>query len=206
MIKLLLIEDHPVVREGYGRLLQQAPEIGIIAESATGQEGYLFFIQHRPDVVVIDLVLPDIGGLEVSRKILQRDAAAKILVFTGYENAMLARRARSIGVKGFLGKRNGAQQILEAVHVIARGASYFDDNVPCCIDSPGLDVLTPREFEVFRHLAEGRTISDIAKLLSSSPKTVGVHQTRIMKKLGVANVVQLVHLALSHNLISIVPH
>lgn len=205
MITLLLIDDHPVVRMGYRRLLEQASEITVIAEAETGREGYRAYIDHQPDIVVVDLALPDIGGLEVTRKIIQRDPAAKILVFSAHENEMLARRARETGAKGFIGKRNGVKRMAQAVLAIAQGSEFFDEKLLPESKASGLDVLTPREFEVFRHLAEGRTVSDIAKLLNSSPKTVGVHQTRIMKKLSVANSAQLAHLALSHNLISLQP-
>jgi len=205
MIRLLLIDHHPVVRDGLKRFLELASDFTVVGEADSGHTGYQLFLDTNPDVVVLELALPDIGGLEVARKMLQRTPDARILMFSSHENEMLIRRAQDLGVRGFIGKRKSARDVLAAIRTLAHGGLYFADAPPMPVGSLGwgLQLLTPREFEVFRHLAEGRTVIGIAKLLNSSPKTVGVHQTRILKKLGVTNSAQLAHLALGSDVIAL---
>ena len=209
MIKLLLIDHQPVVREGFRRYLDQDNgRFVLTAEADSGREGYLAFIRSRPDIVVMELSLPDIDGLEVARKILQHNPSAKILAFNAQDNDLLLRRARDLGIKGFINKRSGGKRIMDALNEIVAGGSYFREITSAKVNPLlgwGIDLLTPREFEVFRHLAEGHSVSSIAQLLDSCSKTVGVHQTRIMKKLGVSNSAQLAHLALSSGIINLQP-
>ncbi len=208
MITVLLVDDHPVVRSGYRRLLEQAPDIAVLSEAADGEEAYFAYCKHQPGVVVMDLALPGISGLEAARKILKRDSRAKILMFSAYENEVLMARSREIGVKGYIGKRSAPKSIVEATRMVASGNSYFDKQLARNPSSQTakqnpVETLTPREFEVFCHLAHGRSVAEIAELLHTSPKTVSVHQTRLMRKLGLANVVQLTHLALRRGLITL---
>ncbi|QSA95579.1 response regulator transcription factor [Methylococcus sp. EFPC2] len=205
MIRLLLIDHHPVVRDGLTCSAKQSSDFVVVGEADNGYTGYQSYLDCNADVVIMEMSLPDIGGLEVARKILQRSPDARILIFSAHENEMLIQRARDIGVRGFVGKRRKVAEILAAARIVADGGSYFIDSPPVQSGKLGwgLQLLTPREFEVFRHLAEGRTVIAIAKLLNSSPKTVGVHQTRILKKLGVTNSAQLAHLALGGDVIGL---
>lgn len=205
MIRLLLIDHHPVIRDGLKRFIEQNSEFVVVGEADSGHAGYQAFLDTHPDAVVLEFSLPDIGGLEVARKIVQRNPNAKILIFSAHENEMLIRRAQDVGVRGFIGKRKSAAEVIAAIRTVAHGGMYFADSPPVRTGALGwgLQLLTPREFEVFRHLAEGRTVMEIAKLLNSSPKTVGVHQTRILKKLGVNNSAQLAHLALGSDVIGL---
>lgn len=205
MIRLLLIDHHPVVRDGLARSIEQSADFTVVSEADNGYAGYQAYLEGGADVVIMELSLPDIGGLEVARKILQRNPDARILIFSAHENEMLIRRAQDIGVKGFVGKKRKVAEVLAAARILADGGVYFSDTPPAQTGKLGwgLQLLTPREFEVFRHLAEGRTVISIAKLLNSSPKTVGVHQTRILKKLGVTNSAQLAHLALGSDVIGL---
>ncbi|HYE34525.1 response regulator transcription factor [Methylocaldum sp.] len=212
MIRLLLIDDHPVVRSGYRRLLDQSPGMTVVAEASDGLEGYHAFVEHQPDVVIMDLFLPGIGGLDVTRRILKRDQSAKILVFSMHESGVLIERSRQAGAKGYVTKRSGAKVILRAIQAVAEGDEFFSQPLAPkkaikavfpTLDSADFSVLTHREFEVMRHLAIGRSVAEIAQILHTSPKTIGVHQTRILKKLGVPNTVQLAHLALQHALIEL---
>lgn len=205
MIRLLLIDHHPVVRDGLTRAIEQSSDFALAGEADAGYTGYQAYLDCEADVIIMEISLPDIGGLEVARKILQRNPNASILIFSAHENEMLIQRAKDIGVRGFVGKKRKVAEVLAAVRMLADGGSYFIDPppVPSGKLGWGLQLLTPREFEVFRHLAEGRTVIAIAKLLNSSPKTVGVHQTRILKKLGVTNSAQLAHLALGSDVIGL---
>jgi two-component system invasion response regulator UvrY len=208
MITVLLVDDHPVVRSGYRRLLEQAPDITVLSEAADGEEAYLAYLKHQPDVVVMDLALPGISGLEAARRILKRDSRARILMFSAYESEVLVERARETGVKGYIGKRSAAKSIVEATRIVVSGDFYFDKQLKRSPPSQTakqnpVELLTPREFEVFCHLAQGHSVAEIAELLHTSPKTVSVHQTHLMRKLGLANVVQLTHLALRRGLITL---
>lgn len=208
MITVLLVDDHPVVRSGYRRLLEQAPDITVLSEAADGEEAYAAYLKHQPDVVVMDLALPGISGLEAARRILKRDSRARILMFSAYESEVLVERARETGVKGYIGKRSAANSIVEATRIVVSGDFYFDKQLKRTASSQifrqnPVELLTPREFEVFCHLAQGHSVAEIAELLHTSPKTVSVHQTHLMRKLGLANVVQLTHLALRRGLITL---
>lgn len=202
MIRLLLVDDHPVVRSGYRRYLEAAGDIEIVAEAADGAEAYRAFIIHRPDVTVLDITLEGISGLDVLRRIRQRDANARVIIFTMHGNPLLVERALEAGACGYLTKRCGPGLVVEAVRQVMGGKIFVDpalgprrQGIP-----PLLERLTPREFEVFRLLAQGRSVAEIARLLHVSLKTAGVHQTRILRKLNLANTVQLVLLAVNSHL------
>lgn len=204
-IRILLIDDHPVVLAGYRRLIETAPDMRVVAEAVSGEDGYFAHFVHNPDVTVLDLALPGRSGLDTLHRILKRDPAAKLLVVSFYDNETFVRRARDGGAKGFLSKNSAPAALLEAIRYIAAGRSFFtgDDTV----SSPAgkavpLVKLSPREFEVFRLLAEGYTVAGIAEMLSISPKTAGVHQTRIMNKLDIENLAQLTRLAIRQGIIT----
>ncbi|MBS1212293.1 MAG: regulatory protein LuxR, partial [Proteobacteria bacterium] len=192
------------------RLLERESAFSLVAEAESGRDGYAAYFRCLPDIVVMELSLPDIDGLEISRRILNEDPQARILAFDAQDTELLVSRAKEIGIKGFVNKRSSAQRIGEALRVVSSGGSYFSDVEASTSKSRqflgwGLDLLTPREFEIFRRLAEGHSVHSIAELLDSCTKTVGVHQTRIMKKLGTSNAAQLAHLALSAGVIKLQP-
>ena len=206
-IKLLVIEKHPVVLAGLRHFLAQTPEISIAGEAQTTEESFQVYSQINPDVVIMDLSPADDFAAETVQSILRLDPNAKILVFSVFDNIMMLVRARELGVKGLINKSASADHIIKAIKTLAAGDTFFED-----VDKPGrssvgwgVNLLTPREYEIFRYLAEGYTVVQIADMLSSSPKTVGVHQTRIIKKLGVENSAQLAHLALSGGIIKLQP-
>lgn len=204
-IRVLLVDDHPVVRTGFRRLLETNAGM-VVAEAGSGEEGCSLYEETRPDVVVLDLAMPGMGGLEMARRILAHDSDARILVFSIHDNEAMLSRALKAGVLGYLTKQSAPGILLEAVHAVAQGKMYIDPDLVGRAISSGrgslLERLTPREFEVFRLLAEGHSVNEIAGILSISPKTAGVHHTRIMHKLEVTTSVQLVRLALRHGIIS----
>lgn len=206
MISVMLVDDHPVVRGGFRRLLETTPDIRVVAEADDGETGYTLYRAHKPDVVVMDLNMPGIGGLEAIRRIKAHDADAHILVFSMHVNEIMVLRALEMGATGYLTKQGGLGQIVQAVRQVKLGRLYVDPEHVAAMPNnrhlqqgnlDPLHVLSKREFQLFKLMAEGRSINEIAEILSISPKTVGVHHTNIMKKLKLQNTAQLVRLAIS---------
>ena len=208
MIRVLLVDDHPVVRSGYHHLLEQTGDIQVIAEAGDAELAYSAFVSDPPDVCVTDLSLPGMGGLELLRKILTRDAAAKVLIFSMYDSPQLVRRALEGGAHGFVSKHAAPGNLVEAVRAAHAGKRYLSQDLPSKLLKRGTDdeavrlaSLSQREFEIFRLLAEGRSSADCARLLNLSAKTVANNQTHIKEKLDVTTSAALVHLALRNGII-----
>ena len=208
MIRVLLVDDHPIVRVGYRRLLEQAGDICVIAEAGHADAGYAAFVADPPDVCISDLSLPGAGGLELMRKILARDCQAKVLIFSMYDSVELVRRALDSGACGFVSKNAIPDSLVAAVRTIHGGRRYLSDDLSpallkCGINNEAarLTSLSQREFEIFRLLAEGQSPANCARILNLSPKTVGNNQTNIKEKLDVSTLAALVHLALRNGII-----
>ena len=209
MIRVLLADDHPVVRSGYLRLLDQAGDIQVIAEAGDADAAYAAFTAHRPDVVVTDLAMPAGGGLELLRRVLLRDAQARLLVFSMHDAPVLVRRALQAGARGFLTKASPPECLVDAVRELHAGRRYLGRELSPALlerdphDEAGrLAELSAREFEIFRLLAQGHSAGACAEALKLSPKTVANVQTAIKEKLGVVTSAALVHLAIRHQVIS----
>ncbi len=208
-IRVLICDDHAMVRMGFRQLLESVPDISVIAEAETGEEAYRSFRETEPDVTVMDISMPGMGGFTAARHMLEYDAAAKIMLLTMYESKTFVMRAVKMGVKGFLTKRAGPDELIKAVRLISRGRPYIDKLLVQDIamsqisgEQDLLDILSPREFEVFTALADGHSVRDISVLLCLSPKTVGVHRTNIMRKLEVDNLSDVTRLAIKHGVIT----
>lgn len=207
-IDVLLVDDHAVVREGYRRLLEQTEDIRVLAEAGSGEDAYRLFCELRPAVVVMDISLPRISGIEITRKIVAREPGARVLVFSMHEDVVFASRALAAGARGYIAKSAAPEVLVEAIRRIAAGKGYVDHAMAQKLASQRVgsepdpvSVLTEREFEVFRLLAQGQPVGEIASILNLTAKTVANHQSSLRQKLGVDNAAQLVRLAARHGLI-----
>lgn len=202
MIRVLLIDDHPVVRAGYARLLEGSPDIRVAGEAGETGAGYAAFLSLAPDVTVTDLSLPGSSGMELVRRIRAREPAARVLVFSMYAEAPTVELALRAGAGGFVSKRSAPEVLREAVRCVARGRLYLSEDVRAGRGAAfpeaerALQALSPREFEVFRLLAQGHSAGECAAILHMSVKTAANYQAAIKEKLGVATAAALVHLAL----------
>lgn len=207
-IRIMLVDDHAVVRAGVRRLLEQDTRFLVVAECDSGEHAYQQFGEHLPDITVMDLSMPGMGGMEAISRIIARYPTAKLLVLSMHENAAFACHALKAGARGYLAKNGLAEELVGALESITNGQTYINANISKKItqqflsneDNP-LQQLSAREFEIFRLLAEGSDSNLIATTLNISSKTVANYQTSIKQKLGLNNSVELVRLAIRHGLI-----
>lgn len=206
--RLLLADDHAVVREGYRRLLESRQDLAIVGEAATAREAFEHYRQLAPDVLVLDLGLPDMGGVELIRRLVQRDAHARILVFTMHREPIFATQALRAGALGYVTKSSPPEVLVEAVYkVAARRQVISPDMAPelalALLDPSGepLADLAPREFEILRLLLDGCSPEDIGKRLSITAKTVQNCHYQIKTKLGVRTDIELTRVAVKRGLI-----
>ena len=207
-IKVMLVDDHAVVRAGYNMLLKNSPEIAVIAEAGSGEEAYRLYSVHKPDVVVMDLSLPGIGGIEAIKRICSRDNKATILVFSMHEEVIFVEQALQAGASGYITKSTDPQLLVQAIIMLSKGEKYIDAELAQRLayeKSRGQDSLlsdlSTREFEIFCMLAEGLNTSEIAKRLSLSYKTVANYSTQIKSKLNVTTIADIARLAIRYNII-----
>ena len=207
-IRIMLVDDHAVVRAGVRRLLEQDARFLVVAECDSGEHAYQQFGEYLPDITVIDLSMPGMGGLEAIKRIIARYPAAKLLVLSMHENAAFASQALKAGASGYLSKNSLADELVNALDSIVKGQTYINASISQHIaqqflnatENP-LQILSAREFEIFRLLAEGIDSGDIGKKLNISGKTVANYQTTIKQKLSINNSVELVRLAIRSGLI-----
>ena len=209
MIRVLLVDDHAVVRMGFRLLLQSTAEMSVVGEADSGEAACQLYFELNPDVVVMDLAMPGMGGLEALRRIRARAANAQVLTLSAHDDPIHARRALQEGALGFLSKRSAPEALLEAVSAVAAGRRYLDPTLAQKLalaefdgatKSP-VERLSEREFEVFVRLAGGATVQRIASDLNLSASTIGTHLYNIKQKLGVVNQSELTLIAIRHRLI-----
>jgi len=203
-IKVILVDDHAVVRAGFRMLLSTETDIDVIAEAERGEAACQLYLEQQPDVLVLDLSMPGIGGLESIRRICNRDSDAKVLVFSVHNERVYVDRAMKAGAKGYITKNSAPEILVAAIQKIAAGGIYIEhslikDRLPqnSKTDYQSIvDALSPREFDVFLLLAKGLTAHKIADELCLGYKTVANYGTQIRAKLKVSSVAELAHIAM----------
>jgi two-component system invasion response regulator UvrY len=204
----MLVDDHAVVRTGFRLLLQSVPEISVIGEAESGEVACTRYPELTPDVVVMDLAMPGMGGLEALKRIRSRHPQARVLALSAHDDPVHARRALQEGALGFLSKRSAPEELIEAVTTVASGRRFLDAGLAqklALADIQGgspIERLSEREFEVFIRLAQGATVQKIAEDLKLSSSTVGTHLYNIKQKLDVVNQSELTLIAIRHGLIT----
>ncbi|MDC9725809.1 MAG: response regulator transcription factor [Gammaproteobacteria bacterium] len=207
-VTILVVDDHPIVRAGCRQLIQQIPTAKVV-EAETGEDGYRLFQEIYPDMVLLDITLPGIGGLEVLRKMRANRENAKVLMFSMHEDPVFASRAMQAGAKGYITKNNAADHLVEAVEKVLDGKTYLSPDTAQQLamlnvgaETSVLGDLSRRELEILRLLGDGKSMNDIAGILGISYKTVANNLTQIKSKLDISKTAELMRFAISHGLSS----
>jgi len=210
-INVYLIDDHPVVREGFARALADEPDMAVVGQAGTAAEALRETAQCKPDVVLVDLNIPDRDGIELLGALRAQLPAAKLLVLSGYDDEFRVAEALRAGAQGYLVKTSKLEEVIEGIRRIATGGAPLSPRIagavvramrkPAAEGSGGLDALTPRERQVLRLLAAGVSTRETAARLTISPKTVETHRVRIYAKLGCKSAVELTRIAVRTGLI-----
>lgn len=206
-IRVMLVDDHAVVRVGFRMLLAAGGDIEVVAEADSGEQAHLRHAEVAPDVVVMDLSMPGMGGIEAVRRLLAKDRNARVLVLSAHEDSAHARRVLKAGARGYLSKRTAPEALIDAVRAVAAGRMWLDDGIArllaqAAVGGEGsVEALSEREFEVFMQLARGQSVNRIAETLKLSPNTIGTHLYNIKQKLGAGNQAELTLIALRNGLI-----
>ncbi len=212
MIRLLLVEDHAMVRAGLRALLERANDINIIGEASNGQEAIDMTVELKPDVLVMDIMMPRLNGIQAAEQIRIMKLPVNILLLSMYSDEGLVHQALQSGVKGYVLKTSVSEELLWGIRAVARGETYLSTVISSIVvesalhphslqsDDP-LNVLSPREKEILQLIAEEHTSGEIGKLLFISEKTVEKHRANLMEKLHVRNLAGLVRLAIKFGLI-----
>lgn len=208
MIKVLLVDDHQIVREGIKRLLADASDIDVVAEAESGEAALKAAKQGEIDVVLMDVQMPGIGGIEATRKLVHYHPKIKILVLTVCDDDIFPTRLMRSGAAGYITKGSPADEVLKAVRQVYKGERYLSSAVAQQLalkrfdekDSP-FDQLSERELQVLLMITQGQKVQKIAEQLHLSPKTVNTYRYRIFAKLGIKSDVELTHMALRYGII-----
>lgn len=207
-VTIVLVDDHAVVRAGVRRLLEQEALFDVIGEAESGEKAYHMFGELKPDVMVMDLSMPGMGGLEAIRRILMRHERARILVLTMHEDLSFANQALKLGAKGYLIKNTLGDDLVKSIQTVSRGEVFLSDEIAKKMamqsisgEQDPIHELSAREFEIFRLLAEGLEIDAIATTLNISSKTVSNYQTMIKQKLNITTPVELIRYAIKAGVI-----
>ena len=208
-IKTILVDDHAVVRMGFLLLLKEAGDIDVVAEGESGEDAIRLVEELDPDVTVMDISMPGIGGLEAIDRILAKSTNAKILVLSAHEDEMHASRVLKAGAAGYLTKRSAAEELIKAIRKVNQGRTYLEPGIAQQLaiqqfsgsENP-IDSLSEKEFKVFIALAQGQSVQKIAEVMSLSPRTVGTHLYNIKQKLNASNSAELALLAMRAGLIN----
>jgi two-component system invasion response regulator UvrY len=202
-----LVDDHAVVRSGFRHLLEEEPDIRVVVESDSAEQAWKDYMAHKPDIVITDLSMPGIGGLEGIQRILSRDSSARILALTMLGSELVG-RVMQLGAKGYLSKSSASHMLVKAVRTIMQGNTFIDieDGGRFLLDhvngvSNPFHALSKREFEILVHLLAEKTVAEIADITCMNSKTVHSHKANILRKLNVSGMVGLTRLAMKFSII-----
>lgn len=208
VINVMLVDDHAVVRMGFKLLLEAAPDVKVVAEAESGEQGVKLYAEVHPDVVVMDITMPGIGGMEAIERIMAKDSTARILVLSAHEDSVHPKRVLNAGALGYLTKRSAPEELIKAIRTVAGRKMYLEANIAQQMalqqlsgEQNPVDVLSAREFEVFMALALGKSTNEIAETLCLSPRTIGTHLYNIKQKLNAGNQAEIALIAMRSGLI-----
>mgnify|MGYP000222426816 FL=1 len=208
-INVILADDHAVVRMGFRLLLQDTKDITVAGEAESGEEVLKLLNTLTADIIVMDLSMPGIGGLETISRIVSKNKPPKILILSAHEDAIHPKRSLKAGANGYLSKRGAAEELIKAIRQIHSGNMYIEPSIAQKVamsqmggETSPVDVLSEREFDVFMALANGETVNQIAETLHLSPRTVGTHLYNIKQKLNASNQTELAFIAIKSGLIN----
>ena len=208
-IRVILADDHAVVRMGFKLLLQDTKDISVIGEAESGEEVIKLLNTLTADIIVMDLSMPGIGGLETISRIVSKDNSPKILILSAHEDAIHPKRSLKAGANGYLSKRGAAEELIKAIRQIHSGNMYIEPSIAQKVamsqmggETSPVEILSEREFDVFMALANGKTVNQIAETLHLSPRTVGTHLYNIKQKLNASNQTELALIAIKSGLIN----
>ena len=209
-VTVLLADDHAVVRDGL-RALHETGDLQVVATAGNGREAVAEALRLRPDIVIMDIAMPELDGVEATRRIVEKCPETRVLILSMYLSAEHIYRALQAGAQGYVLKESAGEEVVEAIRTLRAGKRYLshritetviDDYLREGANVSPLDSLSLRERDVLQLVVEGRTNAAIAQALSLSPKTVETYRARIMKKLKVRDTVELVKFSMRHGLIS----
>jgi DNA-binding NarL/FixJ family response regulator len=213
-LRLLVADDHEIVRRGLRVLLEEQPGWKVIAEASDGKEAVKSVNELKPDVIVLDIAMPSLNGLEAARQILKNDAHARILILTMHESDPLIQEVLNAGARGYLLKSDASRDLVTAVEALHRNKTYFSSRVAQMVLDGYLDTtsppkegrtkagrLTPRQREIIQLLAEGKSSKEVAVALGLSVKTAETHRANIMRRLNCHSVTELVRYAVRNHIV-----
>jgi two-component system, NarL family, invasion response regulator UvrY len=207
-VRVMLVDDHMIVRAGVRRLLESNSDFDIVGEADSGETAYELFGKIKPDITLMDINMPGMGGIESMTRILHREPSAKIIILSMYEHTSFVTQAMKAGAKGYLTKSGLGDELIKAIRNVSQGRIYMSASVAqnYAVDSlsggrHGLEDLNVKEFEIFRLIAQGKDVEEIADALKLSTKTIANYQSIIKKKLSINHSIDIVKLAMQHGII-----
>jgi RNA polymerase sigma factor (sigma-70 family) len=215
-IRVLVPDDHAIIREGLRVMLGNQPDMEVVGVATNGREAIRLVDQHEPDVVVIDISMPELNGIEAIQQMMPRHPSMKVVVLSIHETKPYVYRALKAGTNGYLIKETAGLEVVDAIRAVYRGKRYLSQRIGDLLPnfsfrnldrsmevSPLEQQLSPREREILQLVAEGKTSQEIGESLSISPKSVDTYRSRLMRKIGVEDVAGLVKFAIQHGVISL---
>lgn len=212
MIKLLIVDDHDLVRMGIERILQDVSDVKVVGMAKDGEEGVKKARETMPDVVLMDINMPGIGGIEATRKLLRHNPDVKVLIVTALKEEPFPSRLLKIGASGYITKDSGAEELTQAIRAVHTGMRYINPAIAQKLalqhlnneqGESALDDLSDRELEVMLMITKGVKVAEIADKLHISPKTVNSYRYRLFEKLEINNDVEMTYLAIRHGMVKI---